>query len=193
MKPYRLHKSDGTPTNVFACGVCNIVKANEQIAEACCVPVDCVYCGKPIDDRKKHHYQKYHSECWSGYHRQREMERLEEAELVEYEGGMLYADHLPGGRDGYFDDMESILDSIGDAEEEGDDHLVRFAFCTTPNQHGVDLGRVLEDACSDGYEDMEESLDGVDELGKAIDAFNELNKAAMLTYHVDCKRKVEVK
>jgi hypothetical protein len=115
------------------------------------------------------------------------MERLEKATLVEYDGGFLYANHLPGGRDGYFQDMEELLDCLED-----DDELVLYAFCTTPNRHDLDLGRILENACDDGYEDMEGHLAGTKELQAAIDVFNEANREALTSYAVDYKRKVAV-
>ncbi len=192
MNPIQLHKSDGTRLKIFACGVCNKVKADEAAAEDCCVQPPCTYCGKPVD-RVKEHYQKFHWECWRGDAHNREMKRLEEAALVEYDGNMLYAEHLPGGREGYYTDMESLLDEIADYEpEEGDEPLVMFAFCTTPRLHNLDLGRILENATADGYEDMEDHLTGIEELGAAIDAFNARNKQALTGYEVDYKRKVAV-
>ena len=192
MNPYRIFKEDGTPLKNFVCGVCHTVKRDEPSAEECCVQPPCTYCGEPVD-RVKEHYQKYHWKCWRDDARNREMERLEKATLVEYDGSFLYAEHLPGGREGYYTDMEELLDEIGDYESEDEDApLVMFAFCTNPQRHDIDLGRVLENACDDGYEDMEDHLSGVEELGAAIDAFNEKNRQALTSYCVDYKRKVAI-
>ena len=194
MNPYQLFKEDGKPTNVHACGVCNKVKANRDAAEECCVQPPCSYCGEPVD-RAKESGQRFHWVCWRDNARAREIERLEKAELVEYDGGWLYADHLPGGQDGYYSDMDELLDCVADYvpdEDEANEPLVMFAFCTYPQRYDLDLGRILENACDDGYEDMEDHLSGVKELSAAIDAFNERNKVALTSYMVDYKRKVSV-
>lgn len=119
-----------------------------------------------------------------------EVARMEKAALVEDYDGPVYCEGLPGGSygDGYFADVDELADAVADLKNCG----VEFAYCCKSYPVVViNLGKILEDATEEAFEDAIDHLNGRDELQAAVDAFNEANKA-VLSWGVDYSRKVSV-
>lgn len=207
MNAIQLFTEGGKPLDIWCCSECKSLslgrrddgqlRNSREAAEECCTAPLCRFCEKPIEDWKtRHGMPQWHNECRNERDRQREIERLNEAiEMTDY-AGFVYSDDISGYREGFFDDISDLLDHMDcdHVDDETGEPLPRpeFVFCCTPERHYVDVDRIIEDATSDGYEDMADNLQGVSELRAAVDAFNELNKVAMTSYHPDYKHKVRV-
>lgn len=186
-----LHKPDGTATDISQCGSCGKLagRGNFDISEKCCT---CYDCGLPLaEEDKKYASALYHRACDDQRRAEISADRLEKAELAEGYDGPVYCDGVPGGwGDGFFADMEDLLDSMADEEEDAD--RPEFVHCCNSRQAcHVNLDHILESATEDAHEDARDGLAGCDDLAAAVEVFNELNEG-LLTYDIDYKRKVAV-
>ena len=174
----------GKPCGVFICGVCNRV-THADIVEKCCKPCEC---GKPSRNR----FECKCSDCFDVDHKERRTKQLEEAELVEWDGSMIFSEEVSGNRDGWFDSPDDLADHLADNEEDGVD-TPEFAFLGRKCVNELDLSRAIERMTEDTYEDAEvnASLEDMTQLEEAVTAFNE--KYAVTYYEHDYKRKVRIK
>jgi hypothetical protein len=186
-------------TGVFACGKCNRLTLGADVryggelrntqaaAEACCKPPICKHCEKPVLAPTSSHTLT-HEQCDRNEMERHRMERLERAQLVSYvDPEMLYVEGC-SRNDGFFESMAELMDHFHDQDEE---ERPEFAYLCTVSNESLDVGTIIENLCSDGYEDMADMMDTA-ELKAAVDAFNVKNANALKVYHGDYKRKVRV-
>jgi len=171
----------GKPCGVFACGVCNLV-THADLVEKCCKPCEC---GKPSRNR----FECRCSDCANSAYQERRARQLEEAEVVEWDGSMIFSEEVSGYRDGWFDSPEDLLDYLADEEE---DNKPEFAFLGRKCVNELDISRAVERMTEDTYEDAELHIADADwrALLAAVDTFNA--KYAVTYYEHDYKRKVRI-
>ena len=171
----------GKPCGVVVCGVCNLV-THENLAEKCCKPCEC---GKPSRNR----FECKCSDCFSSDHSKRRARKLDEAELVEWDGSMIFSEVVIGSRDGWFDSPDDLLDY---SEYEEEDNKPEFAFLGRKCIRELDLSRAIERMTEDTYEDAEvcATLEDMSQLEEAVTAFNA--KYAVTYYEHDYKKKVRI-
>lgn len=183
MDPYELiSPKTGKPCGVFVCGKCNLVTPKDLV-DRCCRPCEC---GKPSRNR----FECKCSDCVNAEYHQRRAKQLEEAELVEWDGSMIFSEEVSGYRDGWFDSPDDLLDYLAD-EDEVD--KPEFAFIGRRCVRELDIDRAIERMTEDTYEDAEinASLEDMTKLGEAVAMFNA--KYAVTYYEHDYKRKVRLK
>lgn len=169
----------GKPCGVFACGVCNMV-TSKDLVERCCRPCEC---GKEAMTR----FGDKCISCCDMERRQRMVETLEKAELVDWDGSMIFSEDVSGYRNGWFDSPEGLLDYI-----DRDAVPPEFAFLGRKCVSELDIDSALEAMAEDTYEDAELNVSDADmaELKAAVCKFN--NKYAITYYEHDYKKKVRV-
>lgn len=182
MNAIKLTSADGKLIT-WACSKCLRVSRSKEHAEKCC---RCSECGEPLRD--KGDLNTIHDSC-SRKKQEEQMEKwLETAEEVPYEGGFVWCEGW-GYRDGYFDDMDCLLDRL---EDEPQEVWPEFVFACECYDTKMDIDCILEDLCRDGYEDMEDRLTVPKELTDAIAKFNADNKVALQSWDWTTKRKYRV-
>lgn len=190
MNPINLLLPDGTPSKVWACGQCKITRADQEHAEKCCTLVPCKVCRSPTDKKfRATCFTETCDACRTAEGQRKDAERLAKAEKLEAWDGWVYAGHGPN--DGFFEDVGAYVDWLVDEAEDSDDWPDWVYAAKSRPGCVLDIGRILENACDDGYEDMDEDLRGVKELEAAIKAFNEANEG-VIVYGADYKRAVRV-
>lgn len=169
------------PCGVFVCGVCNLV-THADLVEKCCKSCDC---GKPSRNR----FECKCSDCWRLDYRERRAKQLEEAELVEWDGSMIFSEDVSGYRDGWFDSPEDLLDYLADEDE---DSKPEFAFLGRKCVNTLDIDRAVEAITEDTFKDAELHVADSDwsDLRAAVDKFND--KYAVTYYEHEYKRKVRI-
>ena len=171
----------GKPCGVFVCGVCNLV-THADLVEKCCKPCDC---GKPSRNR----FECKCSDCVDIAYAERRAKDLEKAELVEWDGSMIFSEEVSGHRDGWFDSPDDLLDYLADEEE---DNKPEFAFVGRKCVRELDLYSAIERMTEDTYEDAEvcATLEDMTRLEEVVTMFNA--KYAVTYYEHDYKRKVRI-
>lgn len=169
------------PCGVWVCGECNLVTSKEFV-EKCCKPCEC---GKPSRNR----FECKCSDCVDAEYRERRAKQLEKAELVDWDGSMIFSEEVSGYRDGWFDSPEDLLDYLADEDES---NKPEFAFLGRRCVNELDLYRAIERMSEDTYEDAEvcATREDMSRLEEAVNAFNA--KYAVTYYEHDYKRKVRV-
>lgn len=172
----------GKGCGVWACGVCNKVMG-EDLVEKCCKPCEC---GKPSRNR----FECKCSDCVDADYAERRAKQLDEAELVEWDGEMIFSEEVSGYRDGWFDSPDDLADYLADEEEDAD--KPEFAFVGRKCVNELDIYRAIERMTEDTYEDAEvcATLEDMSRLEEAVTAFNV--KYAVTYYEHDYKRKVRI-
>ena len=173
----------GKPCGVFVCGVCNLV-THEDLVEKCCKPCEC---GKPSRNR----FECRCSDCADKDHQERMNKRLEEAELVEWDGSsMILCEEYDGHRDGWFDSPDDLLDYLADEELED---IPEFAFVGKKVVKELDLDFALEQMTEDTYEDAEvcATREDMTRLQEAVAMFNA--KYAVTYFEPFYKTKVRIR
>jgi hypothetical protein len=179
----------GKPCGVFVCGKCNLV-CHKDFVEKCCKPCEC---GKLSRNR----FEAKCSDCWQAELRERRRKQLEAAELVEWDGSMIFSEDVDGYRDGWFDSPDDLLEYLEvdqDAEAEHEGVCVpEFAFLGRKCVNKLDIDRAVQLMTEDTYEDAELNVSDDDwaALLAAVDAFNE--KYAVVYYEHDYTKKVRVR
>ncbi len=185
MKAFYLHKPDGTPTQISACGVCGTVGAVFAEQEKCCA---CRICGQPFTEEERKQRRHSHYECETEAYQRREQERLEKAELLSDWDGWVYCDGAYHN-DGFFADMDELTDYLDDQPGFS---RPEFVFCCTSRPVALlKLEEILESETEECYDSASDDLKGIEELDAAIQTFNTLN-ADVLSYNVDYKHKIAV-
>ncbi len=189
MNAYYLHKPDGTPTGVSACGKCGLVagKGNFDVSDKCCT---CLECREPLGDDELRTRSMYHPACTRARHAKIELARIEKAKLVEDYDGPVYLEGVGSGSmgDGYFANLDELAEHL-DLE---DGARPEFAFCCTSSRViNVNIDHILESLTEDSYEGAYDDLTGVDELAIAVNKFNDANES-VISYETDYKRKVRI-
>jgi len=169
------------PCGVFVCGSCNMV-TQKDLVDRCCKPCEC---GKPTRNK----FEAKCSDCWDQHHRDRRAKQLEEAELVEWDGSMIFSEEVSGYRDEWFNSPDDLLDYIADEEE---DDKPEFAFVGRKCVRTLDLYSAIERMTEDTYEDAEvcATLEDLTRLEEAITMLNA--KYAVTYYEHEYKRKVRI-
>lgn len=170
------------PCGVFACGVCNLV-THADLVEKCCKPCEC---GKPSRNR----FECRCSDCVDVDYKERRAKQLEDAELVEWDGSMIFSEEVSGYRDGWFDSPDDLRDFTADEEDE--DCIPEFAFLGRKCVSTLDVDQAVERMTEDTYEDAEIHVNDADwkALLAVVDTFNA--KYAVTYYEHDYKRKVRI-
>jgi hypothetical protein len=152
MNAIPLFTKEGNATNVSYCSVCMMPKPHDA-AETCCKRGVCKRCGGETQT-------VFNEKCFDC----REKDQMDAAEKVEDWGGpVVHNDH-------YYESIDDLLES----HDEGT--LPEFVWIAeTEHFPLLDVADILENFCSDLYEDAEDNLEGVEDLTKAVAAFNEAN------------------
>lgn len=190
MNPAQFLLADGRQSGIWYCTTCMKTKVsmNREMAERCCVPIDCDYCGKPIE-KDAGHYTTTHTGCSHLRQSERSAAAIEKAEKLDAWDGWVYLDGA-GYRDGYFESVDDLIEHlIGDEDETDPSAWPEWVFtCKASPLIAIDSEGIIENECEDGPEDWDaDSLKGVKEFDAACKAFNEANKD-QLVYHEDRKR-----
>ena len=161
-----LFKQDGSPTGIFACGICGQVYTKNDIgAEKCCQKGTCSDCGCETD--------KYYITLCFPCREKREMDKAEK--LEDWSGPVVYNDH-------YYESIDDMMDCH---EEE---NLPEFVWVAeTENIPKIDATDILERLCEDLYEDAYDNLEGVKEFEAAVEAFNKANEGN--TYWIESNKR----
>jgi len=182
MNAIKLFRADtNEPIEASACGRCGLVWHKHDIAERCCL---CVECGQSVSgpNEKPDFYGTRngptHQKCKHEKDRLRGIERMDQAEKVDSWDGWVYSDGH-GHSEGYFDSVEEFAEWWED--EFGDEPLPEYIWTCRANRivptGETIMERLLQDWLENGWEDMDESdLSGLDELKAAVEAFSEANK-----------------
>jgi len=183
MNEQKLFTESGKFAGLYFCKMCKRTSADRETVYQCCV---CQFCKKPYD--RKTEYTGGHARCWGKHRHQNNLEKLENAELVEDFDGPIY--FIEGyGQDGYvFSDVEEVL-----AEEvESPDDWPEFAHCTIEVPFPeTDIEDIIESYTSESYEDSGANAAVPQSLVDGIKEFNALNKH-LKSFDVDYKRKVRL-
>lgn len=186
MNEKRFLNPDGSPANIWACGVCKQVFADEGFARQCCT---CVACGKPFEEErgfKEKGPGRYHSGCWTRQCAERAKAMMAKAEVLDKWDGWVINDLAGGGpmSDGYaenLDDMgEHLEDQLLCGELVLEDWPSYVYVCDAVPMRKVTIDDIIDLISDDLPEDGEDLPHGCAELGKALDAFNEANKGVAL-------------
>ena len=172
----------GKPCGVFVCGKCNLVTPKDLV-DKCCKPCEC---GKPAQNR----FGDKCGDCQKIDYRNRMAKRLEEAELVEWDGeSMIFSEEVQGYRDGWFYSPEDIMDYFAD---EGLESKPEYAFLGRKVVKGLDIDRAIEEMTEDTYDGAELHVTDDDwrALLAAVDAFNA--KYQVVYFEHDYTKKVRV-
>jgi hypothetical protein len=185
--------ADGRQSGVWYCTKCMKTKAsmNREMAERCCVPIDCDYCGKPID-KDAGHYTATHHGCSHLRQAEREATAIAKAEKLDDWNEWVFLDGI-GPQDGYFDSLESLVDYLVENEDEDDQRdWPEWVFtCKSRAFVAVDADHIIENIGEDSYEDWDAEIKGEDEFRAACKAFNESNNNQLI-YNVDRRRVVKM-
>lgn len=185
MNALELFHKDGGSAGVFYCGECRCVKRTQDEAEQCCKPYTCSKCGVVTEK-----YWTICNGCRSKKRQEEERARFEAAEKIDADAyeGWLYCDGIAGSNEGFFEDLETLIDLCCDAEVKPE-----YAWACNPQHFAVlDIDDILQRIEEDGdaYEDFDaRDMNGIPELEKALVAFNEAN-IGVVSYSPDYKRAV---
>ena len=185
MNAQKLFTEVGKFAGVYFCEKCNIVGKDKDFVDQCCI---CRICDKPFERGVDEFSHCYHKKCWHEKRHADELQRLEDAELVEDYKGPVYF-HQGWGQDGFvFDDVEEILaDNV-----EHPDEWPEFAFCCKEHPFpAADESEIVERCAESMFEDAYDYIEVPKSLVEGIKEFNELNKH-ILSYDPDYKRKVKL-
>jgi hypothetical protein len=121
---------------------------------------------------------------------ERRAKQLEEAELVEWDGSMIFTEVVDGCHHGWFDSPDDLLDYMAG---EGDDDPPEFAFLGKRCVRELDLYRAIERMTEDTFEDAEvcATREDIARLEEAVTMFNA--KYAVTYFEHDYKKKVRVR
>lgn len=195
MNPVELHTPAGKPCGVWMCRQCRSLwggrrdgERGQALAEACCLPKTCDECRQPITGEG--HYTYRHRHCQGTCDARIREERIAKAAKLEAWDGPVWWGNC-GPQDGYFRDMDELLDYFEVHETPAEDRP-EWVFCSRAIPFpGADAGRICERITEDMFEGASEQLEGVAELEAACRAFNAAN-AGLISYEPDYKRVVRV-
>lgn len=187
MNPNQLYRQDQSPTGLWECGVCSAVWPSEELAGECCA---CPVCGLAISPGKGH-YSRTHSECWERRQAERAARLLKEAVMVSDWSGWVFAEGFPGGQDGYYSDLDQLVDALYGDDIPPERWPTRVHICETVPFGGIDPDSVFEQVTEEMFEDAYDHLTGVKEFRSACATFNAAN-GGLVTYTADYKRAVAV-
>ena len=199
MNAIKLFRADtNEPIESCACGRCGLIWHKQEIAERCCL---CVECGQPVSgpNEKPDFYgtrnHPTHFECKHKRDRQREVERMDEAEKVDSFDGWVYSDGH-GHNEGYFDSVDDFAEWWEDNCCEGEP-LPEYVWTCRSERIIPDGERIMDDMLQAwlerGWDDMDESdLSGLDELKAAVEAFSKANEG-VLAWHPNYKQAVRMR
>jgi hypothetical protein len=185
MNGYELiNPNTGKGCGVWACGVCNKVMGADLV-EKCCKPCEC---GMPSRNR----FECKCSHCAEIEYKERRAKQLEEAELVEWDGSMIFSEAVNGNQDGWFESPDDLLEYLESNDDEDTEHWPEFAFVGRKCVRELDLYRAIERMTEDTYEDAEvcATREDMAKLEEVVTMFNA--KYAVTYYEHDYKRKVRI-
>jgi len=210
MNAFQLHNDKGKPTGIWCCGECRKLvlsplwtanrdnpKSTKEAADICCDPNGRMYCFtcKAICMGVQHGECKLCRDKADAKRREEraisDRKRLENAQdVTDSYDGPVYIDGYSGDwGEGFFSSVEAVHDYLDHLEIVD---LPEFAFCCESRIERLDLDFVIENLCSDGYEDMENRLTIPESLKAAVAEFNELNRDDLTVWNTDYKRKVRL-
>ena len=160
-----LKGGDADKIAAVACGKCNRVALNRQMAERCCVPLRCDMCPAECErgwTRCKSCQGKVYAD-----ERQAVYEKATKVPIAEYDFGYVCIDGCEESSD--IDDVVNNNDDVGS----DDDDFVPWAFACMPIAWPtLDAHNIIETMCNDLWKDAHEDLDA-DALQQALDAWRE--------------------
>ena len=187
VNPQPLFLESGEPAGVWYCDTCRNVKSQEEHARSCCEVKLCPKCDKVMEPYRIARC----SDCHRKDQDAKEAKRLEEAELVEYDGKTWLYDIHQRGNDGYFATLDDLIDHLASEECEPED-WPEFVHLCTPSHIKVSISDIFEQLECEGYDEMTEHAEGGNELRAAIDKFNEINHETFTVWYPDTTKKIAV-
>lgn len=170
---------DGSVRTLYACAKCSdhVYKTKES-ADACCGVKKCARCGGPLDRSWSISGVTQCSKCDHEDFRRREDEkeaaRFDAARKVREHDGPLFTGGA-GGNDGYFRDLEELLDELA-SREDGEAWPTYAWACHDNPTVSLRYEDIIESATQEAPESFEPSeILGSAELIAAIAEFNEAN------------------
>lgn len=144
------------------CGECDYIKNSKQFAYDCCRQFVCEKC-----DKDTYQYQSLCSSC-------RDKANMDAREEIPSEGfeGPVYCEGSDRWFESYDEAIEHFQDLVGDEESYIPEFVLPAEKVRVPN---IDAEDILENFCSDLFEDAQDHLNGTEELEAAIKKFNEAN------------------
>lgn len=187
MNAKELFHQDGKSAGVFYCGECRNVAKSQELAEECCAPYKCQYCGCDVPRKN---FRTACPDCIASNDEKKERERFESAEkLTEWDGPVFC--ESASYNEGFFPSLAELYDYFGceaNFDEDGSEALPPYAWaCNVIQFVSYDVGSIKESL--EGYEDWEGDTDGDNELQAALDAWAERN-AKVVRWEPDYKRAV---
>jgi len=199
MNAIELHHKDGRTAGVYYCSECKCVAKTKERADECCAPYLCTGCGVELPRKN---YRTVCSTCSAEREREREAARFAAAEKVAEWDGWLYSDEIQGYNDGYYANVEELIEYIedntpeaGEMSEMDEEELAEIPTlpeylwtCDEERFATVSLDSIMDTIADDGYEDFDtDDLKGTAELGAALEAFNAAN-AHIVSYSPNYKK-----
>lgn len=185
MNPINLLLPDGTPSKVWACGECKITRVDQEHAEKCCTMVPCKVCGQETDKKFRLVYLTETCDaCRMAEAQRKDAERIAKATKLSYWDGWVWDES------DYYNSLEDYVEHLECNHDPEDWPEWVYVTASRPGV-SLDVSRILENYCDDGYEGMDDDLKGVDELTKAINRFNAANHEVVV-YDGDWSRAVRV-
>lgn len=183
----------GATRTYYGCSKCeHTIYRTKESAEGCCSPMPCPKCGKEM--RGVTHWVGFRELCDDCGHKEtqaaervKEAARFDHAEKLTEWNSAVFCDGVSGGNDGYFRDMDELLDAL----EDHDGCRPEYAWaCDAVPVVQLDYDDIIENATQEAYEDFDSAhLDGRDELVAALAAFNKRNEADC-NWHINYKKAV---
>lgn len=173
MKAYGLFREGASTPDLWMCGACHRASATQAYAQRCCLcrwpdcpetpPAFLTFCPE---------HDKANREKNERIEREKESARFARAKKItvsEYTGGMVYCDAMRGGDDGYFEDVDHVLDNCEVGEEP------EYVWACTRHKADTDAGRLieaaLENTADDAYEHFGKRPEEVARLQAMLDAW----------------------
>lgn len=180
MNAKRIMLEDGTKLDAHRCDGCGTIYAGRvaDVAEECC---RCKGCQKQIIKHQSM-YGRWCDDCWRNESARIDMERMNRAVEVDYDGGPVF------NGDRYFRDMDELIEHYHEGPPP------EFVYPCSIRYPTLDAGDIIENLIENmNVEDIEpERLSGVKEFDDAVKAFNEANSNGVQIWEEDSKKKVRV-
>lgn len=181
---------------IWVCGQCGTMHTHgfgghtlttEERAAQCCLLKKCD-CGRA---KEIQHYEKCRT-CRDKEDSLREIERMKSAELVETHDGMIFVDGYGGYREGFFNDVDDLLEWIEGEDDSDNFPIPEFVFCCVQkhfkDEH-ISAGDIIENETQDYHEDYHQQLDE-DGLQKLLNQW--VSEQALSSWDVDYSKKVRI-
>lgn len=177
----------------WACKQCGrFWNQDEHMARyCCCTEGPCEECGARRD-----RHNRLCEDCRKKKDAEVLRQRIADAEDITDTNyaEMVFVEELDDGENGaFFASAQDAAEAIRDAYFDDDESpRPEWAFACDPQHYALDVDEMIENLCSDGYEDMESNQTIPKSLRKAVDHFNKINAKWLTAWHPDYSRKIRI-